>query len=122
MNSEFFVEPPSEVLVLKNIIYHEELVVDEEYNEIVKDMEREASKFGTITKIKIPKFDPKKKENYGLGNVYIRFANVNQAKSARRDLVKRLFRKRIVEACYHRLGKFLSDDFQLKSHYLGIGI
>jgi splicing factor U2AF subunit len=114
------VEPPSEVLVLKNIIYHEELVVDEEYSEILKDMELEASKFGTVIQIKIPKFDPKKKENFGLGNVYIRFANVNQAKNARRDLVKRLFRKRIVEACYHGLGKFLSDDFQLKSHYMGM--
>ena len=108
------------MLVLKNIIYHEEIVVDEEYKEIVKDMENEASKFGTVLKIKIPKFDPKAKENHGLGNVYIRFANVNQAKNARRDLVKRLFRKRIVESCYHGLGKFLSDDFQIKSHYLPI--
>lgn len=106
--------------MLKNIIYHEELVVDEEYDEILKDMQLEASKFGKVVKIKIPKFNPKSKENFGLGNVYIRFANMNQAKNARRDMVKRLFRKRIVESCFHGLGKFLSDDFQLKSHYLGV--
>ena len=114
-------QPPSEVLVLKNLIHPEELIVKEEYDEIMEDMKRESAKFGRVVSIQIPKFDIKEpSNNSGVGNVFIQFANLNQAKNARRDLVNRHFRKRIVEASYHSLGKFLQKDYQLRTHYMNI--
>ena len=105
------------MLVLKGLIYQEELIVEEEFSEIIQDMQTELSKFGTIVSLEIPRPNAKGEPCAGMGNVFVYYKNVNQAKNARRDLVKRLFRKRIVEACYHDLGRFLKKDYVLKSHF-----
>lgn len=59
-------------------------MVDEEYREIEEDMIQEATKFGKIVSIKIPK--PTKYNEYpiGSGNVYIEFDNVNETRMARK--------------------------------------
>lgn len=118
LSSSFFVQPPSPILVLKEIITLEELVVEEEYREILQDMTNESSKFGRVLEVRIPRPDPEnKKAVQGLGNVYIHFLNVNQAKAARRSMIKRLFRKRIVEACYLDEKKFELGELELAGNF-----
>ena len=106
------------MLVLKELITLEELIVEEEYREIIQDMKQESSKFGRVLELKIPRPDPANtKAVQGLGNVYVHYLNVNQAKAARRSMVKRLFRKRIVEASYLDEKKFDKGELELAENF-----
>ena len=47
--------PPSKIVVLKHIVSIEELGIDEEYEEILSDIEDMAKRFGTVVNIFIPR-------------------------------------------------------------------
>ena len=76
-------------------------------------MRQEAEKYGRVLSIKIPR--PKNENVFppGTGNVYIEFDNVHSARIARKELTKRLFKLRIVEAGYHDHAKYHDNDFSL---------
>ena len=58
--------------------------MDEEFKEIEEDMIFEATQFGKVVSLKIPR--PSKYNEYpvGAGCVFIEFDNVNQTRQARR--------------------------------------
>ena len=84
LNGHFFIEPPSCVIVIKNVLNKEELMIDEEYKDIKRDMIREAEKFGKIRSIKIPRPKEFDKTVDSMGCVFIEFDNVNFAIKARK--------------------------------------
>ncbi len=71
LNGNFYIQYPSNVIVLKNLLTYEELVVDEEYRDIIKDMTLEGSKYGKVKSIQIPRPVSKFKASKGHGNIYI---------------------------------------------------
>lgn len=101
LNQAFRVSPPSRVLCLKGILNIDDLEVDEEYNEIIEDLREELETYGEILSLKIPRPIDEKKDLPGLRNVYILYKTVEEVTKARIDIGKRLYRGRIVEACYH---------------------
>lgn len=46
---------PTEVLCLLNMVMLEELLDDEDYEEILEDIRKECSKYGTVRSIEIPR-------------------------------------------------------------------
>lgn len=59
-------------------------MIDEEYREIEEDILQEASRYGRVLSIRIPR--PARHNDFpeGAGNAYIEFDNVNQTRVARR--------------------------------------
>lgn len=114
LNQPFRISPPSRVLCLKGCLNIDDLEVDEEYNEIIEDIREELEKYGTILSLKIPRPVDEKKDLPGLRNVYILYKTVEEVTKARIDIGKRLYRGRIVEACYHDELLYKQDKFDLK--------
>lgn len=109
------------VLQLLNMVTPEELVDNTEYAEIVEDIGRECSKFGPITKIVVPRPDPKSvgtkrlmiqvvarkpeeesaKVVRGVGKVYIKFESAESCERAFNALSGRKFSDRTVISSFY---------------------
>ncbi len=77
------VQPPSRILVLKNIVQIHELEIDEEYQEIKEDVKEQCSIHGKVIQVKIPR--PISGESVpGLGKIFVEFSSVDEAKEARK--------------------------------------
>ena len=101
------------VLLLKQMVTVKELEDDEEYTEIVEDVRDEATKYGTVKSITIPR--PSKGDGEaavpGLGMVFVEFEAVDQAKTARDALQGRTFESRTVVADFFDPQKYGNRDF-----------
>ena len=109
---------PTNVLLLLNMVTSEELMNDEDYNEIYEDIHDEASQFGEILKIKIPR-PPKPddrifktpgvltesgqdyrleqfSEELGVGKIFIAFKDIEACSNALKSLAGRVFGGRTV--------------------------
>lgn len=84
LNGNFFIEPPSCVIVIKSVLNKEELMIDEEFRDVKRDMIREAGKYGRIRAIKVPRPGEFGGFEEGVGHVFIEFENVNFAVKARK--------------------------------------
>jgi splicing factor U2AF subunit len=100
---------PTRILLLLNMVTPEELEDDEEYEEILADIEEEATKFGKVLSIKIPK-DKTKYNESAIGKVFIEYDNDTQCAVALKSLAGRKFSDRIVLASYYNEDKFANDD------------
>lgn len=107
------------VLQLLNMVTPEELIDNEEYQEILEDIEEECSKYGKIERIVIPRPDPKSvvskrltiqvgapkqqeiKQVAGVGNVFIKFDSHDACKRAHNVLGGRKFSDRTVISSYY---------------------
>ncbi len=84
------VQPPSRILVLKNIVQIHELEIDEEYQEIKEDVKEQCSIHGRVIQVKIPR--PITGENVpGLGKIFVEFSSVEEAKEARKVTINLRF-------------------------------
>ncbi len=61
-----------------------QLVIDEEYDEILQDMRQEADKYGRVVSVILPRTKKLNEPTSGLGSVFIEYSNVNEARIARR--------------------------------------
>lgn len=98
-------QPPSvassapRVLKLVEAVTIEELRDDEEYSDIVEDMQEELAKYGDVKALHIPRPGPGGEEAPpGLGKVLAEFAEPSQALAARNALHGRKFGGRVVQA------------------------
>ncbi|KAI5296393.1 hypothetical protein KEM52_003115 [Ascosphaera acerosa] len=88
------------VLQLLNMVTPEELMDNDDYEEILEDVQDECSKFGTILEIKIPRPTSNLKQSAGVGKIFIKYENVESAEKALRALAGRKFSDRTVVCSY----------------------
>ncbi|KAH9255819.1 hypothetical protein BASA81_006220 [Batrachochytrium salamandrivorans] len=90
--------PPTNVLLLLNMVTRDEVKDPKEYAEIVEDVEGEAKRFGQVKQVIIPRFGG------GVGRVFIAYVRAEDAVKAHTVMHNRKFSGRTVE------GKFYPED------------
>ncbi|DBA82258.1 hypothetical protein WJX79_009108 [Trebouxia sp. C0005] len=88
------------IVRLQEAVTMEELSNDEEYNDIMEDMQEECAKYGTIHQIIIPRPGAPS----GVGKVILNFGDVTSAMAAQRVMNGRKFAGRTV------IATFMTDD------------
>eukprot|EP00299_Pterocystis_sp_00344_P016865 c8464_g1_i1.p1 GENE.c8464_g1_i1~~c8464_g1_i1.p1 ORF type:complete len:471 (-),score=108.89 c8464_g1_i1:383-1762(-) len=86
---------PTCILLLLNMVTQQELEDDEEYQDIVADIEEECSKYGKVTGVLIPRPPAP-----GVGKVFVEFDQINSALDAQAALEGRKFASRIINAAF----------------------
>jgi len=100
---------PTRILVLKEMVTPQDLVDDQEYKEILEDVEQECGKYGQVLRVVIPRPDPNAVVP-GLGKVFVEFAAAEQAAKARAEVEGRQFASRTVAAEYLSEEKWAAQD------------
>ena len=103
--------PPTAVLVLMNMVTAADLINDEEYNDILYDVQSELSLYGRIISIDIPRPTNGAMEQRGVGNVFVEFSTVNEAMAARSVVEGRKFGEQIVKCDYLDVNKYRNRDW-----------
>jgi len=96
---------PTRVLKLSNMVTHEELANDAEYEDIKEDVRLECADHGQVILVLIPRV----KEGFPMsaeGDIYVQFAHAEHAKSAAFALNGRKFAERTVMVQYFDENKF----------------
>ncbi|KAI5291528.1 hypothetical protein KEM54_003949 [Ascosphaera aggregata] len=88
------------VLQLLNMVTPEELMDNDDYAEILEDVQDECSKYGTILELKIPRPSSNMKHNAGVGKIFVKFDTQESAEKALRALAGRKFSDRTVISTY----------------------
>lgn len=85
---------PSRCLFLANIVQPADLEDDQEYDEIFEDIKIEASNYGEVEDVKIPR------EGDGMGFVFIQMDHIESASRVKKNLSGRKFGEHEVEVNY----------------------
>ncbi|KAF8931390.1 U2 small nuclear RNA auxiliary factor 2 [Dissophora ornata] len=101
---------PTNVLQLLNMVTPEELENDDEYDDIVEDVKEECGKFGVILDVKIPR-PVAGQAALGVGKIFIKYSNVDEATAALRALSGRKFADRTVLTSFYDVDKFAADEY-----------
>lgn len=124
----------TEVLCLMNMVTPDDLRDDEEYQEILEDIEEECSKYGRVRSIQIPrplnkskKFRgddddvgaeatakdeaDERKSVPGLGKVFVEFDSATEAQRAQLNLAGRKFANRVVVTSYFDRDRYRNKEF-----------
>ncbi|WWC91001.1 uncharacterized protein L201_005940 [Kwoniella dendrophila CBS 6074] len=107
--------PATRVMLLLNMVTPEELYSDEDYTEILEDINDECSKYGQVEGVRIPRPQPKNKkwspgdsaavsaeknrkldEENGVGRVYVMYQNIEDTKKAMNAIGGRQFGGRTI--------------------------
>ncbi|XP_015794497.1 splicing factor U2AF 50 kDa subunit [Tetranychus urticae] len=102
---------PTEVLCLMNMVTAQELSDDEEYDDILKDIEEECSKYGVVRSIEIPRPIPGV-EIPGVGKVFVEFSTIPECQRAQQALTGRKFSDRVVVTSFLDPDKYHRRQFQ----------
>jgi len=93
---------PTRVLLLLNCVSAEDLLTDNDYYEILEDITEEASKFGKVVSVFIPRPSPDPMTiTQGVGKVFIEYVTSEFAQNAQQSLAGRKFNKRTVITTYY---------------------
>lgn len=71
-------------MVLLNVITRDQLLVQEEYEEIVADLREMVSKYGKVLSMVVPQPKEDQKECAGMGHAFVEYSAVSSAQFARR--------------------------------------
>lgn len=96
---------PTRVVVLLNMVGEEELKDDQEYADIVDDIQDECKQFGELRTVIIPK-----PGQPGIGKVFLEYASVEQAQAAAAALAGRQFASKIVKAEFYDEAQFAARE------------
>ncbi|WVR08881.1 hypothetical protein IAU60_005940 [Kwoniella sp. DSM 27419] len=107
--------PPTRVMLMLNMVTPEELYSDQDYEEILEDINDECGKYGEVEGVRIPRPVPKSKkweptdsaastaeknrkadEENGVGRVYVMYKDVESAKKAMKAIGGRQFAGRTI--------------------------
>jgi len=102
--------PATEVLCLMNLVSPEELRDEEEYEDILDDIQAECNKYGMVKSIEIPRPD-EKVEVPGVGKVFVEFNSVADCQKAQQALTGRKFSNRVVVTSYFDPDKYHRRQF-----------
>lgn len=98
---------PSLVVQLLNAVFAEDIADDGDYNDIVKEVREEASKFGHVESIKIPR------NGFGVGKIFVQFTDLTTARRFQQDANGRLFDGRSVCAAFYPVDRYLQGKYVL---------
>ncbi|KAL3681412.1 hypothetical protein R1sor_024368 [Riccia sorocarpa] len=104
-------EPVTRVVCLTQIAAPNELMDDEEYEEILEDMNLECQKFGNLVSVVIPRPKPDGEEVPGVGKVFVEYADTQGAMKAKQALHGRKFSGNSVVAVFYPEDKFAAGDY-----------
>merc|ERR1712154_673237 len=99
----------SVVLLLLNMLNEDAIKVDEEYEDIVDDIQCECEKYGNLLETKVPRIGEK-----GCGRVWLRFENIAGAKKCKSKVDGRKFGDNIVKCIYFKEELFNDKQFDYK--------
>ena len=99
-------KPPTRVLVLLQMVVADILRDDEEYREILEDIESECRRYGEVRCVLIPRPSADGSHVPGMGKVFVEFGAVEHAVKARAEVEGRQFDGRTVAADYMDEGKW----------------
>jgi len=85
----------SEVLCLLNMVTHDELKDDEEYEDICEDIQEECGRYGRVKSMEIPR-PQDGVEVMGVGKIFVEFEAIGDAIKAQTALSGRKFSNRVV--------------------------
>lgn len=102
---------PTRVVCLINVVTLEELKDDEDYEDIVDDMNEECGKYGRVSSIEVPRPVPGQDVG-GIGKVFVEFAALGDAIKATNGLSGRKFAQRIVMTTYYDEEKYHRREFE----------
>lgn len=97
---------PTPVVVLLNMISEDDLVSDEEYSGILEDIREEASKYGAVKTLTIPRPSTDGTNVPGLGRAFIEYGSAAEAAAAIDALAGRSFADRTVIASYFPASRY----------------
>lgn len=103
--------PSTSVVHLKDIISAYELKDEDTYNEIRKDIAKEANIFGKVEQMLIPRPSDDPPTVFAAGNVFLKYSDVEEAESAQVCFDGRKFEDRIVTAEFFDEKMFASREF-----------
>lgn len=95
------------VVQLLNAVYPEDILADADYNDIFKEVKEEASKFGFVESIKIPR------GSVGVGKIFVQFLDMTAARKFQAEFNGRNFDTRVVCAAFYPLDRFLQGKYVL---------
>jgi splicing factor U2AF subunit len=98
---------PSLVVQLLNAVYAEDIADDGDYNDIVKEVKEEASKFGHVESIKIPR------SGAGVGKIFVQFADLTTSRKFQQDMNGRSFDNRVVCAAFYPVDRYVQGKYVL---------
>jgi splicing factor U2AF subunit len=98
---------PSLVVQILNAVYAEDIANDSDYNDIVKEVKEEASRFGHVDSIKIPRSGP------GVGKIFVQYVDLTSARKFQQDMNGRSFDNRVVCAAFYPIDRFLQGKYTL---------
>ncbi|CXI96435.1 splicing factor U2AF large subunit, putative [Plasmodium berghei] len=106
-------EKSSRVIQLTNAVFQEDLIIDSQYDEILKDVKEEAEKYGPLQSIVIPKPNTDLSYTEGVGKIFLHYVDETAARKAQYMFNGRLFEKRVVCASFYSEEKFLKGKYVL---------
>ena len=103
----------TQVLCLMNMVEPNELKDDQEYQDILEDIEEECQKYGTVRSIEIPRPSRRGDDEPvpGLGKVFIEFDSATEAQRAQLNLTGRRFAHRVVVTSYFDRERYKNKEF-----------
>lgn len=102
--------PATEVLCLMNLVTPDELRDEEEYEDILEDIQEECSKYGHVKSIEIPRPIEGVDVN-GVGKVFVEFNSIADCQKAQQALTGRKFSNRVVVTSYFEPDKYHRRQF-----------
>lgn len=88
------------VLQLLNMVTVDELLDNDDYEEILEDVQEECAKYGKVLSLKIPRPSGGNRQAAGVGKIYVKFETQESASSALKALAGRKFSDRTVVVSY----------------------
>ncbi|CAH9088443.1 unnamed protein product [Cuscuta epithymum] len=103
--------PSTKVLCLTQMVAEDELKEDEDYKDILEDINMECGKFGNLVNVIIPRPNPNGDPTPGVGKVFLEYADVDSSTNARQRLNGRKFGGNEVVAIFYPENKFYQGEF-----------
>jgi splicing factor U2AF subunit len=94
---------PTKILVLFNMVSHEDLATDDEYQGLLEEVGDECAKFGKLVGMKIPRVASASVQPSAIRKIFLEYATVHDAANAERELAGRQFGPNVVQVRFAKM-------------------
>jgi splicing factor U2AF subunit len=109
---------PSPVVQILNMVFHEDLIDDEDYQAILNECREEASKLGRVLDIVIPRPDKvdQTKAIEGVGKCFVHFEDITCARKFHAEVNGRKFDNRTMCVAFYPVDSFQKKEYVLRGN------